>query len=525
MEKGRGRDDEKGPAKGDLHDSSVSVQTNSTANFTPDSTPNNTCNTRERARSSSSSQEGTSNMNQDATADQQQQSSTRTMTTATTTPTTALQLFRQFQHVHPRLQQSILLLATSGAAFSVLLASILPTSAVLALCALVASSMALCRTIYQYLVDTWTSTLHHRGIGAYIPASMYRTLTELSVHEWMTDDAFARQNRHFLLYLFPGLSAEQRTNLIQRLGPRHRQQLLRPGVGHFLGEGFMRVLMGDERWQAPPLVNGVHRGQLNTTTAARRHLQQQQPAVQVVYERNHGRGGEPRRLDYNENDDDSIDIGLNVTENDLVGGGLTDEQATNLGRQLSFQNNNTVATSDTVVGADFDVTSFDNDDVSLESDHSLEYHEEERLLTEAFLMSVSDGFVGPFYRYWTNRLLPVTASLLRASVGLFMASMGMSAWSISRGGHRSPNSAISLGSIGTRQVRLGSLRMFYGFAAFSGIASIGILALRQRLRRAGRRTSSGMSPTRRASLRRGSSASFNIMTRSSSDLSRRYKEC
>lgn len=88
--------------------------------------------------------------------------------------------------------------------------------------------------------------LQGRGLGDLLPESWYNQLVNVSFHEMMTDGAFVRENQHFLLYFIPGVSREQLDNYVEHLVPRHRRALHRPGIGNFLGDGFMRHVIGDE---------------------------------------------------------------------------------------------------------------------------------------------------------------------------------------------------------------------------------------------------------------------------------------
>lgn len=51
------------------------------------------------------------------------------------------------------------------------------------------------------------------------------------------------------LYFIPGLTEEQIQGFAVRLAPDHQQLLMRPGLGNILGNGFMRALLGDNRWR------------------------------------------------------------------------------------------------------------------------------------------------------------------------------------------------------------------------------------------------------------------------------------
>ena len=93
------------------------------------------------------------------------------------------------------------------------------------------------------------------GIGDYLPPSMYDQLTNLTLHEWMQDTSFSLEYRHLLLYFVPGISPERLDQYVDALAPAHRNRLRRRGLGHLLGEDFMRIVMGSERYRVHALQN------------------------------------------------------------------------------------------------------------------------------------------------------------------------------------------------------------------------------------------------------------------------------
>ena len=172
-----------------------------------------------------------------------------------------------------------------------LLYSLLPTAALSALAALVFS-------MYMLLTSGWNRTLEYeyhrflqsgRGLGDYLPTSLYRLLTEQSWHEWLTDTSFALEHRHLLVYFLP-LSEEQRNRYLEQLAPRHVQALQRPGLGHsILPPHAMRLLMGQERY--PEEEQHRDQQQVNRTVwgqdqphQSQQQQQQQQPSPEEEYE-------------------------------------------------------------------------------------------------------------------------------------------------------------------------------------------------------------------------------------------------
>lgn len=62
------------------------------------------------------------------------------------------------------------------------------------------------------------------------------------------------------IYFVPGLSEERLDEYIRRLAPHQRNFLTRNGLGHMLGDRFMRVMVGENRWrrqQATTLVGNT----------------------------------------------------------------------------------------------------------------------------------------------------------------------------------------------------------------------------------------------------------------------------
>jgi hypothetical protein len=74
-------------------------------------------------------------------------------------------------------------------------------------------------------------------------------LTETTLHEFMADTTFFMEYRYLLLYFIPGLRPEQLMEYIDRLPSRHREALLRPGLGRLMPsvmESLMRIDEGVE---------------------------------------------------------------------------------------------------------------------------------------------------------------------------------------------------------------------------------------------------------------------------------------
>jgi hypothetical protein len=136
----------------------------------------------------------------------------------------------------------------STGSFGAFLVYALPFSALMALACFVASTMALVYMVYRIVLLEVGNILETRGIGDYLPDSIYQQLTITSLHEWMMDSSFFLENRYLLLYFIPGITQQQLDSYLERLPARHQYVLVRPGLGQFFGSNFMRIVMGQSRY-------------------------------------------------------------------------------------------------------------------------------------------------------------------------------------------------------------------------------------------------------------------------------------
>mmetsp|Transcript_5863 Transcript_5863/g.9738 ORF Transcript_5863/g.9738 Transcript_5863/m.9738 type:complete len:411 (+) Transcript_5863:111-1343(+) len=143
-----------------------------------------------------------------------------------------------------------ILAGISATSISAILLLCVPVPVLVALLAFFLSSGYMIYLCLMLLVRELRTIIQGGGIGAYLPASIYNQLTELTLHEWMQDTAFTMEYRHLILYFVPGINQEQLNTYVDALAPRHRRNLRRRGLGHFMGEGFMRLLMGDSQYSA-----------------------------------------------------------------------------------------------------------------------------------------------------------------------------------------------------------------------------------------------------------------------------------
>jgi hypothetical protein len=152
-------------------------------------------------------------------------------------------------------------------------------------------------TLYLYFNAEFERILQERGLGDYLSQSIYNLLTERTLHEWMNDSSFTSEYRHLMLYLIPGISREQLETYVERLPTRQRNNLRRHGLGHLFGEAFMRVIMGNERYQ-------IH------VESQARPSEFLLPAINSPLAISH--------MLFDDSDDERSDLGLQVTADDMV---------------------------------------------------------------------------------------------------------------------------------------------------------------------------------------------------------------
>lgn len=154
----------------------------------------------------------------------------------------------------PIATQVAVLGGTSALSFVMFILMMIPMEALAALCLAIASLVLLGFQLYQHARRGLQDAVNGRGIGDYLPSWLFSMLVEDSIHEQMLDDSFALEWRHMALYMMPGLSRQQIDAFVDRLPRRHRDFLLRPGVGHVLGHDFMQLILGRERFPEHAMV-------------------------------------------------------------------------------------------------------------------------------------------------------------------------------------------------------------------------------------------------------------------------------
>jgi hypothetical protein len=156
-----------------------------------------------------------------------------------TSNTTSLQ--RQYRILR---SQIILLLGSSALGLLLFLFYALPLAAFASLIFFVSSLGALLPVFSQMAIAQYQLEMQHPlGLVRYLPDSLRIMLTETTLHEFMADTTFFMEYRYLLLYFIPGLRPEQLMEYIDRLPSRHREALIRPGLGRLMPSVIMESLM------------------------------------------------------------------------------------------------------------------------------------------------------------------------------------------------------------------------------------------------------------------------------------------
>jgi len=202
--------------------------------------------------------------------------------------------------------QAFHLSIASGASAGILVLYTVPAQLLVGMAMVFALFASLMFTLYRRAVLEYNAVVRGQGVGDVLPESIFEQLVNMSLHDWMigseSSTTFFQEYGFVLLYFVPGLSRQQIDAYVDRLNPGHRAMLRRRGLGHFLGHGFMRVLLGDER--------------LNTIQEASHGDPDQVP---VIHQATPSTRFVPRRLDLQHraiDDDETSELG--VEDSDVV---------------------------------------------------------------------------------------------------------------------------------------------------------------------------------------------------------------
>jgi hypothetical protein len=338
----------------------------------------------------------------------------------------------------------VLLTGTSLLSIAAFLYVVMPLTALMGLLVFVSSSTMLSYTAMQYARQTIQAIQAGRGIGDYLPAWLMETLTQQTVHEFMTDPAFALEYRHLLLYFLP-LGEDQRDAFIGRLAPNHLEALQRPGLGNLLGPDFMRIIVGQERLPSSPTTLFLQQQQQLLTAVPEMSNALQPDTVAtgvgvatststlVTVANNNDNSDSSRRLLY-DSDDSNSDLGLDITTDDLAGG-LDVQQATNMARYLGLGGG---AVTDETVVVPVVLAADTNEQQERRSDGTTpvvqditereDYAAEEVVLMDALWSAFDYSFWSPVTRFVADSTTPVTRPLFRGTVGLTLLSGGLGIW-------------------------------------------------------------------------------------------------
>ncbi|KAL3940624.1 MAG: hypothetical protein SGBAC_004880 [Bacillariaceae sp.] len=144
-------------------------------------------------------------------------------------------------------RQMIQLGVASGTSVAAVTVAFVPAQIIMAFFIVLSLFMGLSYTVFQRL-RLEAMDLRRRGVAGYLPEGIVDTLINTSFHDHVVNGDFWEENSFFLLYFIPGLSEEQINAYVNRLVPRHQQVLRRPGLGHFIGPAFMRLLLGEQQY-------------------------------------------------------------------------------------------------------------------------------------------------------------------------------------------------------------------------------------------------------------------------------------
>lgn len=147
----------------------------------------------------------------------------------------------------------------AGTTVTAITLAYIPMQLLAALGMIIALLAGMFYTLYQRAQLEFENIVTGRGVGDYLPQDVYDQLVNVSFHDSMVNGNSPpfEEYQYFLLYLIPGITTEQLNAYVDRLRPRHQRILHRPGLGHFLGHQFMRLVMGDSRLAEQQRASGL----------------------------------------------------------------------------------------------------------------------------------------------------------------------------------------------------------------------------------------------------------------------------
>jgi hypothetical protein len=354
--------------------------------------------------------------------------------------------------------QIVLWILTSAVTVIVFLSQVMPATALAALLFGVAStgmfSQSMILTIHRLYYEI---VFHGNGLAEWLrlPESLIRTLTQTTIHEYMTDPSFMLEYRHMALYFLP-LSEQQLEQSIAQLAPQHRDRLYRPaGIGRaLLGDDMMRVLMGDARWrqtlqnqQPQERALTTTRNTTNTTTNSGTSI----PSVSVP-------SRQQRMLLLHEDNDDSeiassdtpaLDIVSNMDQ--FTNERMHHEQAVNVAARLGLDSDHASSIIPTLTPVRVASTRGRNVIPQQQEETVDQFADRElQVLVDAMWGSLYGSFLDPIRDYVSSSIVvpavtTVSTAWIRLGMGFTFGSFALGIWGFWSGIYTVPSISMLVG--------------------------------------------------------------------------------
>jgi hypothetical protein len=306
----------------------------------------------------------------------------------------------------------------SGGSLAVFVVSVIPLPIVAGMLVVLSTFMALFYKLYERALVEYQIILQGQGFGQFLPDSIYDQLVNMSFHEWMVEGTFVQEWSFLMLYMMPGITREQIEAYIDRLIPRHRQLVRRRGLGYFLGETFMRHIVGD-------------RNNMIIRPISDQAVSSSPEAAPVVVPRrltleNEQEEDEASELDPNDADQYARFLGFGTNETTTPRFSESDTPAgTNMTTSTVATSEDDETTSDNQAGA--------NPEKNNNNERNDDLAGEFSLVTDAFFTSLT-YYYGMAYDMALNSMSSISRSyLFRASLAVTVASLGVGAFGIYSG--------------------------------------------------------------------------------------------